>query len=251
MSKLTLGQKADRVLKLLLGMRNARVVAALATRGFGTDDIEEGWKLLRSVARGRFDFVTAATADPGVILELDQWENTWFPVVDASLRRRYPAIAQRIFLNLSQTEGPGVVLTVGTLLERVDALSKATDEDSVGAMALLVRRGLTQQALDQARALLQSVGQTQPSAPVDLDTQREDLERAENDLWDWYLEWSQIARTSITERQLLRTLGFLTTTRSSSTKDDVDDEEPVAEPAPTSPSGFAPALGSQVSVKAS
>jgi hypothetical protein len=72
MSKLALGQKADRIFEVLLGMRNARVVSALATRGIGTDDIEEGWKLLRNVARGRFDFVTAATADPGVILELDQ-----------------------------------------------------------------------------------------------------------------------------------------------------------------------------------
>jgi hypothetical protein len=95
------------------------------------------------------------------------------------------------------------------------------------------------------------VGQTQPSAPVDFDTQREDLERAENDLWDWYLEWSQIARTTITGRQLLRTLGFLTMTSSSSGKDDVDDEEPVVEQATNCPRGFAPALGSQVSVKAS
>jgi hypothetical protein len=82
-------------------------------------------------------------------------------VADASLRRRYPAMAQRIFSNLSQTEAPGVVLTVGTLLERIDALSNATDEDSVGAMALLVQRGLTEQALDEARAV--AVGGADPA----------------------------------------------------------------------------------------
>ena len=73
MSKLTLGQKADRVLKFLMGMRNTRVVAALATRGFGAEDIDEGWVLLRNVAHGKLDFVTAGAADPTVLVELDQW----------------------------------------------------------------------------------------------------------------------------------------------------------------------------------
>ncbi len=251
MSKLTMGQKADRVLKFLMGMRNTRVVATLATRGFGADDIEEGWTLLRNTARGKFDFLSAGAADPGVILELDQWENTWFPVTDATLRRRYPAIADRIFLNLSQTEGPGVILTVGTLIERLDALAKAADQDSKDAMAILVRRGLTDQVLEQARALLRSVGQIAPSAPVDLDAQREGIERAETELWDWYLEWSQIARTTITERPLLRALGFLTPTRTAGGGDEPVEEEPVVEPKANSPSGIAPALASQVNVKAS
>jgi hypothetical protein len=186
-----------------------------------------------------------------VLVELDQWENTWFPITDATLRRRYPAIAERLFLNLSQTEGAGVILTVGTLIERIDALAKATDQDSIDAMAILVRRGLTEQVLEQARALLRSVGQIDPVTPVDLDAQRQDIERAETELWNWYLEWSQIARTTITERPLLRALGFLTPTRTPGGNDEPVDDEPAVEPKPNSPSGIAPALASQVNTKAS
>ena len=35
-------------------------------------------------------------------------------------------------------------------------------------------------------------------------------------MWDWYLEWSQIARIAIKSRPLLRLLGFLKTGRGSS-----------------------------------
>jgi hypothetical protein len=249
MSKLTLGQKTDRVLRFLMGMRNARIATAMATRGFGHEDVEEGWTLLRNVARGKFDYAAASSADPTVISELDQWENTWFPVVEATLRRRYPALAAQVFLNLSQTEGAGVILTVGTLVERIDALMQAADDESKDAVVLLGRRGLTSAVLDEARELLESVGEVAPSAPVDLDAHRQDIERAETELWDWYLEWSQIARATITQRQLLRALGFLSSSRTTSSSDDAVDDEPDVEPVANTQSGFAPPLASQVSAK--
>jgi hypothetical protein len=39
MARLTLGQKADRVLKLLLGLRNARIAEALSAHGFTNEDL--------------------------------------------------------------------------------------------------------------------------------------------------------------------------------------------------------------------
>ena len=53
MAGLSLGQKAERVLKLLLGMQNRRVSTALAVSGFTDADAEEGWTLLRSLNRGK------------------------------------------------------------------------------------------------------------------------------------------------------------------------------------------------------
>ena len=32
--------------------------------------------------------------------------------------------------------------------------------------------------------------------------------KAEDALWTWYLDWSQVARTAVTQRVLLRQLGF-------------------------------------------
>lgn len=39
------------------------------------------------------------------------------------------------------------------------------------------------------------------------------MKPAEDALWSWYLEWSTIARTVITDRRLLRRLGFLRVVR--------------------------------------
>ena len=66
-------------------------VSALTTRGFGQDDLEEGWTLLRNVAKGHFDYLPTETTDPSVILELDLWENTWFPIAEAKPSPSLPA----------------------------------------------------------------------------------------------------------------------------------------------------------------
>ena len=90
------------------------------------------------------------------------------------------------------------------------------------AKAVLEARGLTQTVLNDARALLESIGKV---ATVDASALQDPKarEKAENDLWGWYLEWSQIARTAVTQRVLLRQMGFLPTRRSKANDaDDVD-----------------------------
>ena len=64
-------------------------------------------------------------------------------------------------------------------------------------------------------------------------------EAAEQELWTWYLEWSAIARVAISDRRLLRSLGFLRYKSQASgaededESDDPEDPEDVVEPAPT------------------
>jgi len=38
---------------------------------------------------------------------------------------------------------------------------------------------------------------------------QDDLLRRETEMWDYYLQWSAIARVAIRDRRLLRSLGFL------------------------------------------
>ena len=45
--------------------------------------------------------------------------------------------------------------------------------------------------------------------PLSVEEQRAELARAEEAMWGWYLEWGQVARTAIKQRDLLRQLGFL------------------------------------------
>ncbi len=78
MAKLTLGQKADRVLALLLGLRIARVAAALGAHGFKNEDLAEGWTLLRAVGKTKLDAEPEPTAlDANALQTLDEWENLW------------------------------------------------------------------------------------------------------------------------------------------------------------------------------
>ena len=110
---LTIGQKSERVLRFLRGLSHPRVASALAAHGFSQADWDEGWQLLQT-ASGRWLLREQPTRapDPTVIEELDAWENRWFPVAEATLRRRKPEVADKIFLNLAQTSGIEVAVSV-------------------------------------------------------------------------------------------------------------------------------------------
>lgn len=137
MAKLTLGQKAERVLQMLMGFGNARIATAMAAYGLTQAGIDEGWDLRKATSRVRGSRQNEYTASPTVVANADAWENHWFPIIDASLARRFPEIHATVFNNLSQTEGPPVLLGISLLLERLVELEKATDKTSKDARALL------------------------------------------------------------------------------------------------------------------
>jgi hypothetical protein len=133
-----------------------------------------------------------------------------------------------MFLNLSQTEGPEVAVSVRTFVERYDALSQPEGPyGSEGAKAkeLLQVRGLTTAVIDEARTQLEALGKVSSKATaLSTEESKADLQRAEDTLWAWYLEWIQVARTAIKQRVLLRQLGFLSDRISG------DEEEPSVPP---------------------
>ena len=235
---LTIGMKAQRCLRLLLGLRNPRVANALAFYGFSEKDVEEGWELLQACGRTRFDADVAAPGDVATINALDQWEDKWFPISSAALQRHYPATHARLFLNLSQTEGPEVAMSVRTFLDRFEGM--ANGEGNYGAEGrkaaeLLVRRGMTAAVITEARSLLSTLGKVAPpQVPFSIEEQKAELVRAEDAMWAWYLEWSAMTRVAIKQRSLLKQLGFLTDRGGA-------EEEPVTEPiepGPSVPSGI-------------
>jgi hypothetical protein len=212
-TKHRLSEKGERVLRFLYGLRNRKIASALASRGFTKDELEEGFALLKGATTVALSLLPTVAADPQVVTEIDTWENTWFPVVDATLARHYPEVHQKVFLNLSQTEGPAVIISVGTFVDRISALTKAEGghgPEGKEARKLLARRGLTPQVIAEAEELLEAVKNVEPQPePPDLETQRETIAQAEQEMWAWYLEWSRIARTVIKDRAMLRQLGFL------------------------------------------
>ena len=225
---LPVGEKAARVMKMLMGMRNPRIASAMAAYGFTEADLQEGWTLLNAVGRVKLDAHTPA-ADTSTLQKLDEWENRWFPIVAATLERRFPAVHAQIFKNLSQTEGPAVAVSVRTLLERLDQMkagSGAYGAEGPKAAAVLETRGLTPAVLNQARSYLETMGKVQTVEATMAAQDPQALEKAENDLWAWYLEWSQIARVAVTQRVLLKQMGFLPTRKSKATEEDDVDVDP-------------------------
>ena len=214
MARLTIGQKAERVLKLLIGLRNPRVAEALRQFGFQHSDLDEGWQRLRDLTAGKLSMRAPGKQDPALLAQLDTWENRWFPVASATLRARFPTVHEWLFLNLTQTEGAAVIVSVGTFVERVNKLASEPSLGAQGAEAreLLSARGLNAATVQVATDMLTKLGTVAPAepvAPIDPEVQAQ----AEAAMWKWYLEWGEIARVAITDRRLLRELGYLNAKR--------------------------------------
>jgi hypothetical protein len=225
MAKMSPGAKAARVLTLLMGLRNPRIAAAMASYGFNEAELDEGWALLKAFGKVKVDSNPSSGGGEGktTIDQLDAWENRWFPITAATLERRFPAIHARVFNNLSQTEGPAVMVSVRTLLERLDAMAAGSyGADGSRAKTQLEARGLTASVMNEARALLEKMGKVEVQSAAWSGTDTSALAKAEEDLWAWYLEWSRIARVAVTQRALLRQLGFLSTRKRTEEDDDED-----------------------------
>jgi hypothetical protein len=235
MAKLTIGDKAQRVLKLLYGLRDRRVAEALALYGFTEADRDQGWVLLQSLAQGKL-LAHASTMNPKLYEQLDDWENRWYPIASASLKARFPKAHAWLFLNLQQTSGLETVISVGTLVERIEKLADAAGDEGPKAKALLEQRGLNAATLNEAKALLAKVKVTAEPNALATAVTPEQQAQSEAALWAWYLEWSEIARVVIRDKRLLRELGFQPVKRAKTndaqTEDDDEDDEDDA----TSPS---------------
>jgi hypothetical protein len=199
MAYITLGQKAQRVVLLMLGMRHPPISRAMRKRGFTDAEMQKGFELLYNLSAGRYG-QTDIEALSKPLLALDAWENLNYPIILAVLRHHYPAAYEVVFHKLSMTEGTDLIPSVNTLLVRLAAQPAEVHE-------LLATRGVTPEVIAEARGYLTTLSSVVPTDDDYVDTEAD--EAAEKALWDWYLEWSTIARSVIKKRRHLRVLGFL------------------------------------------
>lgn len=235
----TLEEAPARALKLLRAVGTSIPIrAALAARGYGEDDHQEGWSLLHA-ASGFVPTGGAGEIDVGVrdaIRELDAWDEDGFRVVRATLERRFPEQAKAVLEGLAAATGPGAVLGVKTLLERLDALEKGKSKDDHAALALLGKRGIDKDARKRLRALVEKAESPAEgdagaaAARAAIDGKRAAALAA---LRAWYEEWSEIARATVKRRDHLILLGLAR--RKAPTKKEN------AAPTPAKPDGVASA----------
>jgi hypothetical protein len=176
--------------------------------GMRDADAQQGWSLLKAMGAARLDD-TPPPPKRTTTRDVHDWQTRWFPIVEATLRARFPDEATPFFNNLSPMSGPEVMLSAQLFIDRLDELADAASNfgpDGLRARAVLAERGFTPAVLDRGKALLDEVRHPEigPSPVVDFDA----IARDEAALWRWYTEWSAIARASIKEHALLRRMGF-------------------------------------------
>jgi hypothetical protein len=202
-------EKADALVRLLLGLRHPRIAEALASRGFADEDLEEGFQLLRRATRPTMADVQPMLPPPRTD-ELLAWQREWLPLAAAALQRRCPRAHAHLFVALPELP----IIRATTFLERWEKLPLSKRQGGFGpegrdAIAQLARRGLTEEVLAQGRALAERA-RSLPTEPTD-DGEDEATRFAEADaaLWAYCLEWRQAVRSRVKDRRLLRRLGFL------------------------------------------
>ena len=107
-----------------------------------------------------------------------------------------------------------MVISVSTLLDRVARLATEPSLGASGAEAakLLAQRGLGADTIQAARSLLTKLSSAEAVGTLPTPSP-ETQAQTEAAMWDWYLEWGEIARVAVTDRRLLRELGFLNSKR--------------------------------------
>lgn len=213
--------KARRVLDFLLGLRDDRVLTALSASGFGVADRERGWALLHTL--GMTQAVDVGTATPNPAAEaLDAWQKQWLRIARVSVERSHPQIHDQLFRGLHVGEPSIAVVTA--FLTRFTKLESARDGGSRSALEKLRSRGLSKERVEEGRRLLaDSMRPVQPRRS-DPEDRRRAIRTAELALWDYYLEWSRLARAVIRDPRLLGLLGYWS---SRNPEDDVDEPKAV------------------------
>lgn len=228
MPNLDVNNKVIRVVKFIAGLKDPRIAARLSHHGFKRKVLQRGIQLMNAaVAPDLNAFPELPPAAPALLDKIDSWENKWFPIINVSLKHNYPEVHAKVMRNLKQTRGPELLLSVPRLVNRIRVLESGPPNDNrdeaarkrdADARKLLTERGVDDEELQRVEALLEEAGMVSvpdpEDAPVDDEEQGEDP--AVTAMWGWYLEWSTIARTAITNGNMLRKLGFRTRSGSQS-----------------------------------
>ncbi len=235
-----LEETPSRATRFISGIGALAVVRTLLEGAGMTDaDIEEGAKLLLAClatapAAAETRDTESAKRQREAVAALDAWDEPNFARYKAALDRRFPAVSERVFRDLSAATGPAAVQGVATLLVRIDGCEhaarkgdekKASDavttaaeafegvpaKECEGAVELLAQRGLDRDERARLGGLVKvALGNTTamesvPASEAARSARRRDAQRA---LRGWFEEWSATARAVVTRRDQLIRLGL-------------------------------------------
>ncbi len=192
------------------------VRALLARHGYGPEDHNEGLELLRECI-GSDDVVWPEQLDLAVqdaVVEVDQWDEVGFRLIEATLGRRYPEQARFVLGGLAPSQGASAVTGVGHLLDRLDALESdparsASRLEDKSALAALAKRGITKEERTRLRALVEKARPATSKPPLVRGVHPTDHETRLIALRAWYDEWATVARAAVTREDQLVRMGLI------------------------------------------
>jgi hypothetical protein len=218
--------------------------------GAGYTDLEQarGWKLVL-VSSGYVDPAPSRTDDQetrAAIAEIDAWDEQGFRRARAALDRLHPEQSAFVFHNLGPAQGAAAIVSVATLLDRLDALESAPDRAATrdadhAALATLEQRGIGKAERARLRRLLAIAQSMKEPVVPELVPSAAERDAALRELRAWYVDWSETARAVIRRRDHLILMGLAHRKyRDTEEEDDaVFDEEPEPATETSPPTGEA------------
>lgn len=237
-----------RISRFLLMVRDPSLFAAALAHGYTPAEHEEGWGLFRRASgEGQAMRVAPQGAAPRSLFldqelqALDAFENLWFPRVRAVIERVVPSEHRATFLatffrDLTQQPlGPGVILSVRGLVERLAALPTSGLPGAAAVRDTLRTRGLTDDVLAAMRARVAALETipalpATPAAPVAADSDAAPDHAARRAAYEalsaWFNDWGTTLRSVYNKRELVQ-LGLRVPTRKGavSEEDEGDDRD--------------------------
>lgn len=217
-SRQTLELVPGRAITFSIGVAKYPAIAAvLGQKGYNQAENDYAWQRLSKLGALPSVGGTAGVSDQQVsdaVIELDAWDEPNFGIIRAVTNRFYPKLIDVIFKDLEPKQGPEAVLSVATMLDRLDELAASTDPDAGPLLKLLSDRSYTKVERTRLRGLVEMVT---TFTPVTLVT---DAERVQilTELYDWITDWSTTAHALIKRRQHLIALGVATPRKSKKAK---------------------------------
>ncbi|HEU4408252.1 MAG TPA: hypothetical protein VFS43_23520 [Polyangiaceae bacterium] len=195
--------------------QRTEIRSVLEAHGYTPEVHDHGWQLLDKVSKGR-PSKPVASNDAVVrkaIAELDAWDERGFRIGHAALAHLHPEQDAFVFEGLEPAAGPEAVLTVSTLLDRLDALESAPEREGTreadhAALETLEKRGITRAERRRLRELVR-VARTAVSTQGVGDSPSQEQHKSDLiALHAWFEDWSEMARALIRRRDLLVLLGL-------------------------------------------
>jgi hypothetical protein len=231
-SEITLERALDRCLTFLRGVgTDVRAFRLMTGVGYTAQIHKAGWDLALAASGYQAPVVQSAATPEALaaIRTLDAEDGPLLSRLDASLRFNHPAQAAFVVGELRAATGVNAVINVHTLLTRLGQLGgpdrAAQREDDLAALATLRARGLDEAALERLRALV-SLAQTSPEL-IDVAPPDPELRQRQFAVYQWFFEWSRLARNVIKDTRTLRRLGLTAATSRNSaapTDDNLSDD---------------------------